>query len=68
MFDNKSTCMQIQHNYEELVVVVINEYDTKGINHREDTDLTWKTPLKRRGKTTGVGQQLLNIFGWLQIA
>jgi hypothetical protein len=32
---------------------VINEYDTKGINHREDTDLTWKIPLKRRGKNHG---------------
>jgi hypothetical protein len=32
---------------------VINEYDTKGINHIEDTDLTWKTPLKRRGKNHG---------------
>jgi hypothetical protein len=40
----------------------------KRINHREDTDLTWKTPLKRRGKTMGAGQQLLTIFGWLQIA
>jgi hypothetical protein len=35
---------------------VINEYDTKGINHIEDTDLTWKTPLKRRGKNHGAGQ------------
>jgi hypothetical protein len=34
----------------EEVANVINEYDTKGINHREDTDLTWKIPLKRRGK------------------
>jgi hypothetical protein len=42
---------------------VINEYDTKRINHREDTDLTWKTPLKRRGKNTGAGQQLLTILG-----
>jgi hypothetical protein len=50
------------------VIFVINEYDTKRINHREDTDLTWKTSLKRRGKITGAGQQLLTIFGWLQIA
>jgi hypothetical protein len=34
-------------------VCVINEYDTKGINHIEDTGLTWKTPLKRRGKNHG---------------
>jgi hypothetical protein len=32
---------------------VINEYDTKGINYREDTDLTWKTPPRRRGKNHG---------------
>jgi hypothetical protein len=25
---------------------VINECDTNRINHREDTDLTWKTPPK----------------------
>jgi hypothetical protein len=58
----------VPYKEEEDTRGVINEYDTKGINHREDTDLTWKTPLKRRGKTTGADQQLLIIFGWLQIA
>jgi hypothetical protein len=34
-------------------MIIINECDTKRINHREDTDLTWKTPLKRKGKNHG---------------
>jgi hypothetical protein len=41
---------------------VMKEYDTKKINHREDTDLTWKTPPRRRGKTTGAGQQQSHYF------
>jgi hypothetical protein len=32
-------------------VIVINEFDTLRINHREDTDLTWKTPSKAKRKT-----------------
>jgi hypothetical protein len=43
----------VPYKEEEDTRGVINEYDTKGINHREDTDLTWKTPLKRRGKNHG---------------
>jgi hypothetical protein len=35
------------------IMAVINEYDTKGINHREDMNLTWKIPLKRRRKNHG---------------
>jgi hypothetical protein len=42
--------------------VVINKCNTNRINHREDTDLTWK-PLQSEGeKTTGAGRQLLTIF------
>jgi hypothetical protein len=38
---------------ESRVVNVINKCDTNRINHRVDTDLTWKTPPKWRGKNHG---------------
>jgi hypothetical protein len=47
----------------------MNQYDTKQIKHREDTDLTWKTPPKGRGKNHGHRPAKISLFfGWLQIA
>jgi hypothetical protein len=47
----------------------MNQYDTKHAKHRKDTDLTWKTPPKRRGKNHGRRAATISLFfDWLQIA
>jgi hypothetical protein len=38
-----------EHHWFQMKIV-INKCDTNRINHREDTDLTWKNPSKVKGK------------------
>jgi hypothetical protein len=58
----QNTCAYLNRDevcfFNTIVLMNIrNEYDTKKINHREDTDLTWKTLQNEVEKTTGVGLQ-----------